>query len=74
MTSLRQFYGYVKSYSHRKRLSETLPNLEERIKDYLEDLGRSEIKLAKYVVKLENDKVDITETSLEDPDQLWFEF
>lgn len=74
MVSDNQFYNAVRSYNYRTRLLNGVNNLEKRIINYMNENNIKKILLPGYFIDISEDRIIVTEMSLQNLNQLHLEF
>ena len=74
MVSDNQFYNAVRSYNYRTRLLNGVNDLEKRIINYMNEKNIKKILVPGYFIDISEDRIIVTEMSLQSLNQLHLEF
>ena len=74
MVTDNQFYNAVRSYNFRMRLLNRINDLEQKIFDYMNEKNIKKLSLPGYYVDISEGRIIVNEMTLQDLNQLNFEF
>ena len=74
MVSDNQFYNAVRSYNYRMRLFNGVNDLEQKIFNYMNEKNLKKMLIPGYFIDISEDRIIITEMSLQNLNQLHLEF